>query len=116
MIQLSRSMIRRLSEWDNIRGIDRQEEYKMVKTTVGVDGMMCGMCESHVNEAVRRAFEGSIKKVTSSHLKKKTEIISENALDEEKLKAVINATGYTAVSVAQEPYEKKGFSLFGKRK
>ena len=56
----------------------------MVKTTVNVDGMMCGMCESHVNEAVRRAFEGSIKKVTSSHSKKKTEIISENALDEEK--------------------------------
>ena len=55
----------------------------MVKTTVNVDGMMCGMCESHVNEAVRRAFEGSIKKVTSSHSKKKTEIISENALDEE---------------------------------
>ena len=61
----------------------------MVKTTVNVDGMMCGMCESHVNEAVRRAFEGSIKKVTSSHSKKKTEIISENALDEEKLKAAI---------------------------
>ena len=84
----------------------------MVKTTVNVDGMMCGMCESHVNEAVRRAFEGSIKKLTSSHSKKKTEIISENALDEEKLKAAINATGYTAVSVAQEPYEKKGLSLW----
>ena len=26
----------------------------MVKTIVGVDGMMCGMCESHVNEAVRK--------------------------------------------------------------
>ncbi len=79
----------------------------MVKTTVNVDGMMCGMCESHVNEAVRRAFEGSIKKLTSSHSKKKTEIISENALDEEKLKAAINATGYTAVSVAQEPYKRR---------
>ena len=53
MIQLSRSMIRRLSEWDNIREIDRQEEYKMVKTTVNVDGMMCGMCEAHMNDLVR---------------------------------------------------------------
>lgn len=88
----------------------------MVKTTVGVDGMMCGMCENHVNEAVRRAFEGVVKKVSSSHGKKQTEIISEEGLDEEKLKAAINATGYTVVSVAQEPYEKKGFSLFGKRK
>ena len=30
----------------------------MVKTIVGVDGMMCGMCESHVNEAVRNAYLG----------------------------------------------------------
>ena len=29
----------------------------MIKTTVKVDGMMCGMCESHVNDAVRRAFQ-----------------------------------------------------------
>ena len=25
----------------------------MYQTTVGVDGMMCGMCEAHVNDAVR---------------------------------------------------------------
>ena len=55
----------------------------MVKTIVGVDGMMCGMCESHVNEAVRNAFP--IKKVSSSHGKKQTEIISEESLDHEKL-------------------------------
>ena len=28
----------------------------MIETIVKVDGMMCGMCESHVNEAVRKAF------------------------------------------------------------
>ena len=64
----------------------------MVKTIVGVDGMMCGMCESHVNEAVRNAFP--IKKVSSSHGKKQTEIISEESLDHEKLKAAIEKTGY----------------------
>ena len=26
----------------------------MVQTTLKVDGMMCGMCESHVNEVLRR--------------------------------------------------------------
>ena len=36
----------------------------MLKITLGVDGMMCGMCESHVNDAVRKAFP--VKKVTSS--------------------------------------------------
>ena len=80
----------------------------MVKTIVGVDGMMCGMCESHVNEAVRNAF--SIKKVSSSHGKKQTEIISEESLDHEKLKAAIEKTGYQVTSVTEEPYKKKGFS------
>ena len=28
----------------------------MLKITVQVDGMMCGMCEAHVNDAVRKAF------------------------------------------------------------
>ena len=35
----------------------------MTKYTLVVDGMMCGMCESHVNDAVRKAFP--VKKVTS---------------------------------------------------
>ena len=47
----------------------------MYKTVVKVDGMMCGMCESHVNDAVRKAVP--LKKVTSSHGKGITEIVSE---------------------------------------
>ena len=82
----------------------------MIKTTVGIDGMMCGMCESHVNDALRKSFD--IKKVSSSHSKKKTEIISEEAIDEDKLRAVIDETGYTVLSVDSEPYKKKGFGFF----
>ena len=82
----------------------------MVKTTLGIDGMMCGMCESHVNDAIRKSFD--IKKVSSSHSKKKTEIISEEAIDEDKLRAVIDETGYTVLSVDSEPYKKKGFGFF----
>lgn len=82
----------------------------MIKTTVGIDGMMCGMCESHVNDAIRKSFD--IKKVSSSHSKKKTEIISEEAIDEDKLRAVIDETGYTVLSVESEPYKKKGFGIF----
>ena len=29
----------------------------MYRTVVDVDGMMCGMCESHVNDAVRNSFK-----------------------------------------------------------
>lgn len=85
----------------------------MRKVTVDVEGMACGMCEAHINDAVRQNF--SVKKVTSSHSKGKTEIIAEAALEEEKLKEVIEKAGYTVTRIHTEPYEKKGFSLFGKR-
>lgn len=84
----------------------------MVKITLDVEGMACGMCESHINDAVRRGF--AVKKVTSSHTKGKTEILAEQPLDEEQLKAAIEATGYTVKAVKTEPYEKKGFSFFRK--
>ena len=82
----------------------------MIRTTVGIEGMMCGMCESHVNDAIRKSFD--VKKVSSSHSKKKTEIISEEAIDEDKLRAVIDETGYTVLSVDSELYKKKGFGFF----
>ena len=47
----------------------------MEKITVKIDGMMCGMCESHVNESIRNAF--SVKKVTSSQAKGETIILTE---------------------------------------
>jgi copper chaperone CopZ len=84
----------------------------MNQITVNVEGMACGMCESHINEAVRNAFP--VKKVTSSHTKKQTVILAEQEIDETKLKEVINQTGYTAVSVETKPFEKKGLFHFGK--
>lgn len=84
----------------------------MVKTVLEVKGMACGMCESHVNEAIRNAF--SVKKVTSSHAKNETEIISEEPLDEEKIKSVIAETGYELGAIKSEPYQKKGLFSFGK--
>ncbi len=85
----------------------------MIKTLLRVDGMACGMCEAHVNEAVRKTFP-KIKKVTSSHAKGTTEILSDEPLPQKALTDAINATGYTVVGFSQEPYEKKGFRLFGK--
>ena len=82
----------------------------MIKTTLGIDGMMCGMCESHMNDAIRNNFK--VKKVNSSHANKTTEIISEGQLDEDKLKQVVADTGYTMTSINTEEYEKKGLSLF----
>ena len=85
----------------------------MVKTVVHVEGMMCGMCESHVNDAVRQAVQ--VRKVTSSHTKGETEILSDAPLDEAALRAAIEKTGYQVKAIQSEPYEKKGFSLFHRK-
>ena len=82
----------------------------MWKYTVQVNGMMCGMCESHVNDAVRKAFP--VKKVTSSRSKKETTVIAETELDEDALRAAISATGYEVGEIRKESWEKKG--LFGR--
>ena len=44
----------------------------------------------------------------SCRSKGKTEIISENPLDDNDLRKAIDATGYTVISVDTEPYAKKG--------
>ena len=82
----------------------------MTQITIKIDGMMCGMCESHVNDAVRRAFP--VKKVTSSHAKGQTVILTEQPIDADALRSVIDGTAYTVLSVEQAPYEKKGMFSF----
>lgn len=82
----------------------------MIRTILQIDGMMCGHCEARVNDTIRQAFP--VKKVESSHTKKETVILSEEPLDEEKLRAVIAQTGYTLGEIRTEPYEKKGLFSF----
>ncbi len=83
----------------------------MFKTTLGVEGMSCGMCEAHINDAVRKAFPAA-KKVSSSRRKKLTEVISEVEPDADALRRAIDATGYRVTGCKVEPFEKKRFSLF----
>ena len=78
----------------------------MIETIVQVDGMMCGMCESHINDAIRSHFQ--VKKVSSSHSKGQTVIRSQEALDQAQLRQVIDATGYKVLDVVSRPVEKRG--------
>ncbi|MEY8308625.1 heavy metal-associated domain-containing protein [Erysipelotrichaceae bacterium 51-3] len=82
----------------------------MEKTVLKIDGMMCGMCESHINQVIYKQFD--VKKVTSSHRKGTTEILSEKPLDQEALKQAIGQTGYSLQGISAEPYAAKKFSLF----
>ena len=65
---------------------------QMIRTTVQVSGMVCGMCEAHVNDAVRSAF--SVKKVSSSRTRGETVIESEETLDQDSVTRVITDAGY----------------------
>ena len=78
----------------------------MQKITVNIEGMMCGMCESHMDKGIQTAFP-SVKKVTSSHINRNTVIISPDDIPDDKLEATVTECGYTFISAVREPYEKK---------
>ena len=84
----------------------------MYEIDLKIDGMMCGMCESHINDTVRKALP--VKKVTSSHSRGETVILAEEAISEDACRAAIEPTGYEMKGYACKPYEKKGLFHFGK--
>ncbi len=84
----------------------------MIRTTLKIDGMMCPMCEAHINDVIRRTVPG-VKKVSASHAKGEAGFLTEEAVDEKLLRDAIAATGYTCTLVTSEPYEKRGW--FGRK-
>ena len=82
----------------------------MIRTTLIIDGMMCGMCEAHVCDAIRKAVPEA-KKVTANRVKKEASFLTEEAVDTDSLKTAIDGTGYSCLDIVSAPYEKKG--LFG---
>ncbi|MBR6051218.1 MAG: heavy-metal-associated domain-containing protein [Clostridia bacterium] len=83
----------------------------MKEITVKIDGMMCGMCEAHICDTIRRAFPDA-KKVSASRKSGEATFLYDGVPDEEALKKAITDTGYTFVSVSSEEYKKRG--LFGR--
>lgn len=81
----------------------------MIKTTLKIEGMMCPMCESHINDVIRSNF--NVKKVTSSHTKNETVIESDEMLDGDKLAAVIADTGYELKDIMSAEEQKEKHSL-----
>ena len=80
----------------------------MIKTTMKIEGMMCGMCEAHVCNAIRKAVP-SAKKVSASRSKKEAVFLTEDTVDQGMLKKAIDETGYDCLSIESAPYEKKGW-------
>ena len=88
--------------------IRRKEDESMIKTVLKIDGMMCGMCEAHVSDAIRKAVP-SAKKVSASRSKGEASFLTEGPVDETSLKTAIDATGYTCMGIESASYEKKGW-------
>ena len=86
----------------------------MKKIVIKVDGMMCPMCEAHVNAAVRAEYPKA--KVTSSHKVGET-VVEGEGLDATRVAEAIEKTGYKVTASTEESYEKKGFlsGLFKKK-
>ena len=80
----------------------------MNKATVKIDGMACGMCEAHICDTIRNTFPEA-KKVSASHSNGEATFILDGEIDEQKLAAAIDGTGYKFISLSTESYKKKHF-------
>ena len=77
-----------------------KEQKTMVKVTVNVEGMMCGHCEAHVNEAIKKAF--GAEDVVSSHESNTTVFTVPEKVDEDKVRQTIKDAGYEVTGITQE--------------
>jgi len=85
----------------------------MKEITIKIDGMMCPMCENHVNETIRNGF--NVKKVTSSHKAGETVILAKDSIEKEALEKAVTALGYKMLGFSEKEVEKKGFFSFLKK-
>ena len=85
----------------------------MFETTIKIEGMMCPMCENHVNETIRNGFH--VKSVKSSHKDAQTVITSKEKIEKLALEKAITALGYKVLGISEREIEKKGFFSFLKK-
>ncbi len=88
-------------------------ETKLVEYTLKIDGMKCGMCESHVNDVVRKI--NGVKKVNSSHTKNNSVIVMEEGTSKEAIKEAIAKQGYRVLGEEERPYVKRSLFSFLKK-
>ncbi len=84
----------------------------MKELVLKVDGMMCGACEAHVADAVRKA--ANVKSVKASHTSGKVDVVLNDDLDTDVVVKAIEAEGYTVLQKEERPYQKQG--LFARLK
>ncbi len=84
---------------------------ELIEYTLSVRGMRCGMCESHIQDVIRRNFD--VVKVKANRHKKEVQIISKIPFDESKLTEVMNSTGYPYLGIIDKKVViKKGLKAY----
>lgn len=83
---------------DNSIVVEDQNVIK--KITLQIDGMMCGMCESHINDAIRSNL--NVKKLKTSHATGLSEFQTNDVVSDDRLKEIINKTGYKVLEIKRE--------------
>ena len=79
-----------------------------------VDGMMCGACEAHVADAVRKAAK--VKSVKAAHTSGKVDVVLDDGVDAHVIVQAIESEGYAVLDKSERPYQKKGlFNIFKKK-
>lgn len=73
-----------------------EKKYKYT-ITMTVEGMMCGHCESHLSNEIRKI--SGVEKVVASRKKKSIVISSDVELDKELLKNTVIETGYDVIGI-----------------
>lgn len=86
----------------------------MKQVKLKIDGMRCSMCESHINDCVRKGLPEA-KKIKANHHSGVVTFVIDDEVDYSKAIETIQADGYKVLEQTTEPYEKKGlFSFFKK--
>lgn len=73
----------------------------MYEYQVGIEGMMCGMCETHIADTIRKAVPDA-KKVKVFRRKKLAAFRTEQKLNETALRQSITNIGYTMTNVVEK--------------
>ena len=78
----------------------------MNKYILKIEGMRCSMCESHVNDAIRKKIDA--KKIKSSHAKNETIIITDKDISDDLFYEILKPTGYKLTGIKKEDAKKFG--------
>lgn len=86
----------------------------MTETILTIEGMMCGMCESHVAQALR-SIPG-VRKVKADRKRQQAVVISKSPVSEQVFLETLKPTGYELKGCISGPLEKKLLFGLGSRK